>query len=65
MATALNQIKMIYTYGEQDQFLTEDRISKLIEVVHRNALDIEISACDGAHKIDRKQLLNLFNTHFK
>lgn len=58
-STILNDLDLVYTYGRQDAFLTEDRIGKVSEIIKQNQLDINIIPYEGQHKIDRKHLKEL------
>ncbi len=63
--TVLSNKKLIYTYGKQDQFLTQERIEKVNLVVKKNNLIMNVESYDGDHRIDRTQLANLFDKHIK
>ena len=51
---------IIYTYGKQDQYLTEDIISNLKSVVKINRLKPIILPYDGDHRVDKVQLKDIF-----
>jgi predicted esterase len=59
-ATQLNKLKTFYTYGLQDQFLSEETISKVKDVVNKNELEIEFHPHQGDHRVSKKQLKFLF-----
>lgn len=63
--TALNSIHSIYTYGQQDQFLSADRISALRNIIVKNELDISILPYDGVHKIDKGWLKEIWTSKIK
>lgn len=63
-ATYLSDIKLLYTYGLQDQFLNEDRLQQINEVIAKNKLDHMImESHEGIHRIDKIQLKRLFHKH--
>lgn len=64
-ATILNNLKTIYTYGIQDEYLTPDRIDAVKEVIKKNGLDVVIEAYEGDHRIDRRQLDQLFKKYIQ
>jgi len=45
--------KLIYVYGSKDEYVTEDRIVAIKQVIEKSGLDIEIVNFDGNHSIDR------------
>lgn len=45
--------KLIFTYGEKDQYLTADRIKAFEQVLYRSGLEVEVIKTTGEHKIDR------------
>ena len=61
--TILNDIKKVYTYGKSDKFISEERIAMLKSIVSKNALDMEILAFDGEHKIYKETLKELFHAY--
>jgi len=63
--TGLLTRKIIYTFGRQDQFLTQERIDALKAVIAKNELKVVIEDYDGDHRIDRQQLGYLFEKYFK
>jgi len=54
--TQLNDLTTKYTYGLQDQFLTEENIAKVKGVIARNKLEIEILPYEGDHRVSKQQL---------
>lgn len=63
--TDLNKTKLILTYGLEDPFLNKDRIDMMHKIIKSNHLDIRIEDYTGIHKIDRKQLIRLFDFYIK
>ena len=63
--TTLNDIKLLYTYGKSDQFLTPNRINALRGIIRKNELSIPIHEYEGGHKIDRSHLMDLFLNQIK
>ncbi len=59
-ATALSQLKLIYTYGLQDAFLTEERVQLIRALMANNKLNMEELSYEGKHKVDREWLRWLF-----
>lgn len=63
--TKLTGIKLIYTYGLEDEFLTPQKIEALSQIIKKNELIIPIYEYKGGHKIDRAQLMSLFKSHIQ
>ncbi len=63
--TDLNKQNIIYTYGIQDQFLTEDRMKVVKKIIATNELKLNIEAYEGIHKIDKVNLLGIFENYIK
>ncbi len=55
----LNLINQIYTYGLQDEFLTEERIQAVNQIIEKNKLNIEREPYEGTHRIEKSQLAYL------
>lgn len=62
-ATNLDQLRQVYTYGQQDQYLKGDRVEDLQDIIRRNNLKIEMEPYKGDHRVDRKQLQWLWNKY--
>ncbi len=63
--TDLSEIKTIYTYGLQDQYLSEDRVEALRAIIRKNQLDLEWEEYEGDHRVSKKQLKYLFEEYLK
>ena len=63
--TNLNDANQIFTYGKQDQFLTERRIEQIQEVISGNFLKVIMEPYEGLHRIDKDQLVYLFDKYIK
>jgi len=63
--TELSSLNSIYTYGNEDQFLTENRIDALMEVIAKNGLEITPQVFEGKHRIERKCLRKLFEERLR
>lgn len=50
-----------YTYGRQDQYLTQERMQALKDIVTSNDLFFQFSPYEGDHRVSRKQLELLYN----
>ena len=61
--TDLDHINKIYTYGKQDQYLVEERISALEEVIKKNNLSLTMEPYNGDHRVSKEQLRQIFNNH--
>ncbi len=61
--TDWKELQLIYTYGLQDQFLKPSSIEKLEMVVEKNNLPLIRDSYEGDHRIDRENLLRLFNKY--
>lgn len=59
-ATIFDQLQIIYTYGKQDQFLTEERIEMVRKVIENNKLNVTELGYEGKHKVDKDWLVALF-----
>ena len=55
--------KLIYVYGHQDQYLTEDRLRMGNQIIERNELDIEKITFDGPHRIDSLELEKIYKEY--
>ncbi len=64
-ATDLSKLKLIYTFGLQDEYLTKERISLVESIIDKNQLSINLISYEGIHKIDRRHLDDLFQSHVK
>jgi len=63
-ATPLSDIKLLYTYGLQDQFLTEERLGMVKEIIAKNKLDhLIMEPHEGIHRIDKVQMRKLFDQY--
>lgn len=51
--------RLIFIYGKNDEYLTQDRISGLKEVVSKSRLNMEIKQIEGKHRIDSSVLTDL------
>ena len=63
--TALDAPKILFTYGLQDQFLTDKRIAMVQSVLEKNHLAIEFLPYEGDHRISKEQLKTIFEQHIK
>ncbi len=61
--TDLDKLKLLYTYGTEDVFLSAERMDMQKKVISKNKLDIEILSYRGEHKIDKGQLAFLFESY--
>lgn len=61
--TELNAVKTVFTYGLQDQFLTEKRIKSIQEIFKKNKLNPIIHSYPGLHRIDRNELEKVYLEH--
>jgi len=61
--TELNTIQTYYTVGNQDQFLTEERLSALEDIIQKNELLITKETYDGDHRVNRQQVKKLFEKY--
>ncbi len=50
----------IYTYGNQDQYLSQDRIKAMQDVISQNDLSVKVIEYQGTHKVDKEHLKILF-----
>lgn len=61
--TALSDAPMLYTYGLQDEFLTEENMAKVQKVIDANELKMTMEPYEGDHRISKDQLMNLFKKY--
>ncbi len=58
--THLDSVSKIYTYGTEDEFLTEGRIEALNNVISKNDLSFHMEPYSGKHRIEKSQLEFIF-----
>lgn len=64
--TNLAKNNLIYTYGLKDQYLKDDKLTELQEILTKNSLDNVITETyDGNHRVDRNQLRFLFEKYIE
>lgn len=63
--TDLQTQQILFTYGEQDQFLTAERIKMIEQVIHSNQLRLTQLPYQGDHRISRPQLHSIFQDYIK
>ena len=63
--TDLSKIKLLFTYGTEDQFLTEDRIAMINAVISQNNLAVTSLPYQGDHRVSKTQLQNIFDNYIK
>jgi len=56
----LSDKKLVFTYGSNDKYLTDDRIELFHKVLEKSKLNVDIFKTDGEHKVDRSVLDDLF-----
>ena len=61
--TNFSEMKLLYTYGKNDQFLNQTRIAALNSVIEKNKLDVLWEPYDGEHRIEKKQLMHIANKY--
>ena len=54
--TDLSKAEIIYTYGEQDQYLTSERLDAMKSIVAANDLTIKFRPHTGDHRVNRENL---------
>ena len=54
---------LIFTYGSNDEYLTEERIDAFKVIVEQSGLNIIIHKTDGMHKVDRLVLNEIYNLY--
>jgi len=60
-----DQIRLIYTYGDQDPYLTDERIEAVKTLMEKNQLAHDVEIFKGKHRIEKLHLNYLFNTYIK
>ena len=63
--TDLSKINVLFTYGTEDQFLTEKRIAMINEVIAQNKLTVKSLPYKGDHRVKKEQLQNIFEHYIK
>jgi len=61
----LSDKKLIFTYGSNDKYLTEERISVFHKILNKSKLNVEIHKTDGEHKVDRLVLAELYSKYIE
>ncbi len=61
----LTDKKLVFTYGSNDKYLTEDRMELFHEVLKNSGLNVEIHKTNGEHKVDRSVLDDLYSMYIK
>ncbi|MDF1698510.1 MAG: dienelactone hydrolase family protein [Saprospiraceae bacterium] len=56
---------LVFTYGANDEYLTEDRMKMFHEVISNSKLKIHIHKTEGTHKIDREVLKDIVDKYVK
>jgi predicted esterase len=62
-ASDLNKMDIIYTYGDQDEFINTSRIESLSKIIAKNKLQLHWESYAGTHRVDKKQLRSLFEKY--
>jgi len=55
----------LFTYGTEDQFLTDKRIAMVNEVIAQNKLTVKSLPYKGDHRVKKEQLQNIFEHYIK
>jgi dienelactone hydrolase len=63
--TDLVQIKILYTYGVNDIYLTAELIEMVKDIITKNKLEVTQLPYDGDHRITKKQLSTIFTKYIK
>lgn len=63
--TDLAKINLLFTYGIEDQFLTEKRIAMINAVIAQNNLTVKSLPYKGDHRVSKEQLQNIFEHYIK
>ena len=63
--TDLSKINLLFTYGTEDQFLTDKRIAMVNEVIAQNKLAVKSLPYKGDHRVKKEQLQNIFEHYIK
>lgn len=63
--TDLSKINLLFTYGTEDQFLTDKRIAMVNEVIAQNKLTVKSLPYKGDHRVKKEQLQNIFEHYIK
>ena len=64
-ATNFDELEILFTYGTEDQFLTDKRIAMVEAVIEKNQLQTKNLPYTGTHRIDREHLQLLFEHYIK
>ena len=63
--TDFSKINVLFTYGTEDQFLTEKLIAMINEVIAQNKLTVKSLPYKGDHRVKKEQLQNIFEHYIK
>ena len=55
----------MFTYGTEDQLLTEKRIVMINEVIAQNKLTVKLLPYKGDHRVKKEQLQKIFEHYIK
>ncbi|MEL6389746.1 MAG: dienelactone hydrolase family protein [Bacteroidota bacterium] len=58
-------VAQLFTYGESDHLLTQERMTQVSDIIKRNQLNLTIEPYDGEHRVSRDQLYSLWEKYFK
>lgn len=64
LSSHIPKAKLVYTYGLQDQFLTEERIQQVNDIITRNKLEVKSLPYAGEHRVDKGNLKSIFESYF-
>ncbi len=60
-----NENQIIYTIGDEDQYMNDERMEFLKNVADRNNFKVRYEIYKGTHRIEKNQLKHLFHKYFK
>lgn len=63
--TDLSQSKILFTYGQQDQFLNDKRMAMIQSILEKNNLAATLLPYAGDHRISKQQLKSLFDHYIR
>jgi predicted esterase len=63
--TDLNASQLLFTYGKEDQFLTEKYIAMVGDVINKSNVKMTFSPYTGDHRISKEQLKLIFEQYIK
>ncbi len=63
--TSFDRIKLLYTIGNQDMYLSNGKKELLFDIIQRNGFEVALEFYEGIHKVKKSQLKFLFKKYIQ